>query len=77
MKTDERLAIVETKIDRIETTQNKMDSKLDILICTMPLKADKSEVTEINSRLMGYAIGIIGVMTGIIGYLILLKLGWV
>ena len=77
MKTDERLAIVETKIDRIETTQNKMDSKLDILICTMPLKADKSEVSAINAKLMGYAISLIGVMAGIIGYLIVLKLGWV
>lgn len=74
-KTDaERMAVMETKIDNIETTQKShgeslktIETKLDHAIAC---KADRSEVNAVKRTINRFIIWALVLLLGVIGYLV-------
>jgi hypothetical protein len=73
MNATERMAILETKVSRIETTTDRIENKLDSVIET---KADKCDVDKLNSRLNSLIIFIGTALITVAGFVMSKLLGW-
>jgi archaellum component FlaC len=74
MKSDERLATLETEVKNIKIVIDRVESKIDKFA---EKKADRSEVDKLESRVNTMIITCITAVLSVSGFVIAKLLGWI